>query len=52
MTLTSHGHHITGTTTGDESKNTPKAKCGGTDTCSQCRMETVRYQVFAAENAR
>jgi hypothetical protein len=44
MTLTTHGHHIPNTSTENEPKNIPKARCGGPGTCNQCSRESTYHQ--------
>jgi len=41
MALTSHGHHIPGTSSDDESYKRVRARCGGPGLCPQCSKEAI-----------
>lgn len=43
MTLTSHGHHIPGTTHDDEQQYPMRHRCGGPDICEACSREATMH---------
>lgn len=43
MTLTSHGHHIPGTTHDDEQMHPMVHRCGGPDMCKTCKDESTKH---------
>lgn len=47
MAYTRHGHHISGSIKLQEDPGPPKARCGGTSFCSECRFDAAEW---AAKN--
>lgn len=52
MTLTSHGHHIPGTTDLDEPKYPMRHRCGGPDLCETCGRESSKARHPAGKKPR
>lgn len=44
MTLTSHGHHIPGSTRDDEQNHPMVHRCGGPDLCDTCGRESSMWR--------
>ena len=49
MTLTSHGHHIPGTSTIDEIPFRSKARCGGVRLCKDCKKESSEAKSYYSQ---
>lgn len=50
MTLTSHGHHIPGTSTIDEKPFPNKARCGGPSLCKDCMRASAKAKSYHSQD--